>query len=65
MGFHGRSGGSIRISTYGFDHGYLIIGQTIVAGSDSADPSTGPDVDGPVEISRGSNVIGNGDFSSG
>jgi hypothetical protein len=63
---HGLSNaGGIWVDTYGSDHGYLIIRQTIVAGNDVANPSAGPDVNGPVEISRGSNFIGNGDFSSG
>jgi hypothetical protein len=62
---HGGSGGGILVGTYGSFHGYLVIGQTIVAGNDAADPSAGPDVNGPVLISRGGNFIGNGDFSSG
>jgi hypothetical protein len=62
---HGRSGGGILVGTYGSYHGYLIISQTVVAGNDSADPSAGPDVDGPVEVSGGNNFIGDGDFSSG
>jgi hypothetical protein len=62
---HGRSGGGIVVGTQASSHGYLIIGQTIVAGNDASDPSAGPDVNGPVEISRRGNFIGNGDFSSG
>jgi hypothetical protein len=62
---HGRSGGGILVGTDASYHGYLIIGQTIVAGNDASDSSVGPDVNGPVEISRGGNFIGNGDFSSG
>jgi hypothetical protein len=63
---HGHSNaGGIWVGTNGSDHGYVIIGQTIVAGNDVANPIAGSDVDGPVEISRGGNFIGNGAFSSG
>jgi hypothetical protein len=61
----GGSAGGILVGTYGSYHGYLILGQTIVAGNDATDPSAGPDVNGPVEISQGSNFIGNGALSSG
>jgi hypothetical protein len=61
----GSNGGGIWVSTYLSDQGSLIISQSIVAGNDAANHSVGPDVDGPVEISRGGNFIGNGAFSSG
>jgi hypothetical protein len=44
--------------------GSLFIGESIVAGNDSAIPFTGQDVDGPV-TSLHSNFIGNGDLSDG
>jgi hypothetical protein len=62
---HGTNAGGILVDTYGSDHGYLIIGQTIVAGNDASNPSGGPDVNGLVEISRGGSFIGNGALSSG
>ena len=63
---HGSTnGGGVWVGTFGSDHGYLIINQTIVAGNDVVNSSAGPDVDGPVEISRGGNFISNGAFSSG
>src|SRR5262249_23119569 len=62
---HGRSAGRLLVGTYDVHHGSLVIGQPIVAGNDAADSSAGPDMDGPVEISRGGNFIGNGNRSSG
>jgi hypothetical protein len=58
-------GGGIYIAGNGpGSFGLLFIGQSIVAGNDSAAPFTGQDVDGPV-VSLHSNFIGNGDFSDG